>query len=511
MKPIIKTIFFILLFMSANNYFAQTLFEDSNGEKVLVQYNCGETINTMITANIADNSLNMSAEIRFDHNYLLGVEISGKAKNGLAKIFSEGNTMPGVGINLNFGYSFGAKKRFERISEIEQQSINKIVKVDINFEINTLKGIAETEIMNKVDDLNKKLDGIKEDLERNFNTAIDIMEDNSYKKEPIFNKASIEKAVEDRVGEEKKKLIVIIESLQKTIIDIKISGKKEKELGSQLKSLKEQKENIEIIESKEKLKKLEEEIKITEDDLNKTIKEIIKKKDELIKQYDEAGYLDVSSHYFTSLQNISLELDKIAPRDFRILNFNLFCDTYKYKFFSPVLPFDQQISAKNFVGTGFLLSYSQFFNCIRTLFSYGIGIKKDNNVDDLDSLEFTETTTQKDSTGTIQRVSTKKFEAYNGTFETYTSKSFFISSFCKPFFRFPIGILGYFKYTNNKFVCPMLLGMGWYLCKASNIFEPIVGIVGEYKDNIKSGAENLPISKRFKINLLVAFPVKLFN
>jgi hypothetical protein len=103
MKSINKLLFLIIIFLYNENVFAQqgqTFFEDSKGESSIIFPNGG-----LVRLNFADS------DVKFGYifsntveHFFWGLDLSGKASNSIASIFSKGDISPGAKANLNLGF-----------------------------------------------------------------------------------------------------------------------------------------------------------------------------------------------------------------------------------------------------------------------------------------------------------------------------------------------------------------------------------------------------------------------
>lgn len=208
--------------------------------------------------------------------------------------------------------------------------------------------------------------------------------------------------------------------------------------------------------------------------------------------------------YISNLTNTLI--GKEIPRDLDVLNLSTYYEVSKFKLFSPDLLFEQQITEETFKGVGIQISYSHYVNAFRTLFTIGAGIKRDNNADKLKLVNITDDITFTNDTGDITRTMKKEITALKGTLETFTNKSVYFSSYCKPLSKYPLSLAAYANFNFNRLMHPLILGFGAFAVNKGNSFKPIAGIIIEYEKDLKNHAEKIPFEKRLKINLVVSLP-----
>lgn len=118
--------FFVLI---SPPIFGQLVFEDTKGEEVLVQYLGG-----LFSVNSANESIRIGYAFKNGKDWCFGVDAVGKAENGVASLFGNGDFTPGVKINFNIGYVFYSewewikknKKVYKEIMEIKKEKVEEI-------------------------------------------------------------------------------------------------------------------------------------------------------------------------------------------------------------------------------------------------------------------------------------------------------------------------------------------------------------------------------------------------
>lgn len=137
------------LVLISHSIFGQLVFEDTKGEEVLVQY-----IGGLFSVNSANESIRIGYAFRDGEVWCFGVDAVGKAENGVASLFGNGDFTPGVKINFNIGYVFNSEWRKK----------NKKVYADINKKREKEKEKIEAKYKAELDKWNKNKENCPDEI-----------------------------------------------------------------------------------------------------------------------------------------------------------------------------------------------------------------------------------------------------------------------------------------------------------------------------------------------------------
>lgn len=149
--------------------FGQLVSEDAKGEEVQVQYLGGSFL-----VNSANDSIKIGYTLRNKSDWCLGIDVAGKAENGIASLLKNGDLTPNVKINFNIGYVFNSewKKRNIKVKkEIDEKKKKGEEEINekYNQKLKALSTISEEDLNQRIALLEKEkqeeLDGLNEQLE----------------------------------------------------------------------------------------------------------------------------------------------------------------------------------------------------------------------------------------------------------------------------------------------------------------------------------------------------------
>jgi len=435
--------FFIFTFAGIK---AQTIFEDSKGENYIAQYSSG-----IISLNLANSSIKIGTNLMPRSDFRIALDLTGKATNNIANVISSGNISPGAKLSATIGYSFEALILQEYAGNLSRtKKIGSILDpVLIQF-----KYLKEG---NKIKLLPAPLEKICENLYDARDTLTNMLSATG------FNAESNERKTYSVICN---KIDSIASSLEKIITRL------ENKIDSGVQAA--GNENADTTN----VKNIELEIKGR---LNNYI-------GDFYSQYKE--YL----------------FSKNTPVDLDWLTLRLDVGSNKYSMFSAAKIFEKQLSDTVFTYCGGFLSYQKFFPGIRFILSIGAGVSQQNNIADLDLIEYSETKTETDYTGTVIHQSKKTVPAYNGIFRSYANFSAVTGCYWKPIVKLPAAITAFAKFDNNEIAQTITFGLGGYLVNKSNSLLPLAGISVEYKVKIIEKEKNA-VKDLFKVNLVMSWPL----
>ena len=271
---------------------------------------------------------------------------------------------------------------------------------------------------------------------------------------------------------------------------------------------KEEKKELDVLEKE--YEELVKEINPTEPSQKKLLTSVVEKvhqiKTEMIKKKWDAERKNrkskVQEEVIEKLDNMPLE-----PRKW--LNLRIGYENSKFRIFSPDALFDKQIEEELFNGVFSQLSYNIYFFEGQTLLSLAVGFGNSNNASWLRKVNLTERIVYNDPNGENQRIEEKNITARRGKFEKFNLGYIQAGMFWKPFKEHPFGILGYGRYSDSGSLRAVNLGLGFYITRKKNALDPIGGINVEYEDKYGSEIEVIPFGKRFKVNLVINYPIIL--
>jgi hypothetical protein len=177
-----------LLLLNSQPIFSQLIFEDVKGEEVLIKYLGGSFL-----VNSANDSIKIGYAFRNKYDWCFGIDVAGKAENGIASLLKNGDLTPNVKINFNIGFVLGSKWKDldDIIKKTEEDRIAKIEKIETDFKNSKLK--KKEEITEKYNEIEKKLK--KNHEENQIKVLLEYLLGNQLEKEKqkeiaAFNKKS---------------------------------------------------------------------------------------------------------------------------------------------------------------------------------------------------------------------------------------------------------------------------------------------------------------------------------
>jgi hypothetical protein len=189
----------------------------------------------------------------------------------------------------------------------------------------------------------------------------------------------------------------------------------------------------------------------------------------------------------------------------------------KFKLFTPDTLFDKQIEKVTFtalnINAGLNYWSARLFNST-FLVGVTLGIKKENNFEDLTESTQEVVTVRTNSKDTTTRKVVEKNIVFQGGYKETTVYPLNFDIYFKPHKLDNLAFLLYSRTNISKSEKPKTkVGLGVYFLKKNNLFDPLFGINIDYKDvfDVDSDENDQSASNKFKIGIVTRLGLLKFQ